>query len=120
MMLDVARQKKARERDGTLVRHLHDLAALEPRITAAPDFAAEVHALMKMDMVRARAADEALASIIAEVRASLETDPVWRKEYNSFIRHLSYAADDERIAYDAALACWIRLTQPILDATHAD
>ena len=119
-MLDAAKRENAKERDGSLVRHLHDLAALEPRVEAAPDFTGAVHALMEKDITRAKAAGEDLASIIAEVRASLENNPAWRKEYDSFVRHLSYAADNERIPYDAALACWIKLTQQILDVANAN
>lgn len=116
-MLDAAKRAEARGRDGTLVRHLHDLAALEPRIVEAAGFAASARALMEKDIVRAKATGADLAAILTEVGTSLESNPVWRREYDSFVRHLSYAADDERIAYDAALSCWIRLAKHLLNTS---
>ncbi|WP_451997185.1 nucleotidyl transferase AbiEii/AbiGii toxin family protein [Azospirillum argentinense] len=121
-MMDQAKQppaegEEAKKRDGTLVRHLHDLAALQPQIAGEPDFAVGVRALLDKDISRAKA-DEGLASIVEEVSQSLKTDTIWRTEFDSFVRHLSYAADDERIVYDEALTCWLRLIQQVVDVAN--
>lgn len=115
--LDDAEDPGRKPRDGTLVRHLHDLVALEPWILAAPDFAAGVTTLLEQDIGRAKARNPDPASLFAEVTSSLETDAFWRSDYESFVRHVSYAADEERIDFDSALACWKRLAGQMQAAT---
>ncbi|HSK40773.1 MAG TPA: hypothetical protein VK943_13485, partial [Arenibaculum sp.] len=102
-------------RDGTLVRHLHDLAAIEARIAVDRDFFADAWILMYQDLRRAKTDTTDLATVIAEIGATLDDNPVWMSEYETFVGHLSYAADQERITFEAARACWNRLTGRILD-----
>jgi len=63
--------------DRTKIRHLHDLAALEQRVAAAPRFAELVLAATAADEGRGRAPATDLAMMFAEMLRRLETDPLW-------------------------------------------
>jgi hypothetical protein len=70
--------------DPTIVRHLHDLAALERRVASAPRFPELVLAAVAADEGRGGAAQETNAStMFAEMLRRLETDALWAREYET-------------------------------------
>jgi hypothetical protein len=92
--------------DATIIRHLHDIAALEQYAGSAPRFPELV--LAAADVGRGgdvrTAADP--AAMFAEMLQRLETDPLWAREYEDFVRQVSFAAPGEAIHFaDALTAC---------------
>jgi len=105
------RQRGAPKDDPTIIRHLHDLAALEPAIAAAPEFRALVVAAVAADV--GRGGEDAPPTdpdmIFKTMLRRLETDPLWAREYEDFVRAVSFASPDEMIGFAAALSACRRL-----------
>lgn len=101
-----ARRRGSAGDDPTIIRHLHDLAALRDSVRGSPDFRRLVSAAMKADTGRggeaAAIADPAM--LFAGMLDRLRTDRLWAGEYQDFVDALSFAPLNERISFDAALA----------------
>lgn len=90
------RVRQGDEDDPSLVRHPHDLAILQERALAAPDFASLVAASMTQDEQRAKTV--ALTGLpVAEkfqrMLGVLATDPEYPSEYARFVQGVSYAPE---------------------------
>lgn len=91
--------------DKTLIRHVHDLAALETLIASNVKFP---------DLVRQSIAGDHNRSDIPQeqrlrgVMTHLQT-AVWKEAYQSFVEDMSFARDDEIIPYETALDACERL-----------
>lgn len=91
--------------DQTLIRHVHDLAALEPLITSNCEFEDLVLQSMMDDLKRSHIpVEQRLQGIMTTLKTA-----VWEKAYHSFVQHMSFARDDEIIAYETALNSCERL-----------
>jgi hypothetical protein len=116
-----ARDRTSTKDDPTIVRHLHDLAALERHVASAPRFPELVLAAAAADV--GRGGDRASAAdpfaMFAEMFQQLETDPLWAREYEDFVRQVSFAGAGEAIDFAAALAACIRLTISVRDLPRA-
>jgi predicted nucleotidyltransferase component of viral defense system len=92
--------------DRSLVRHMHDLAALETLAREHPRFSALVHAALARDAARNK--ETASLSHKEKFNALLDAlsdgDERYRAEYDTFVASVSYASDDAVAGYDAALA----------------
>jgi hypothetical protein len=99
--------------DPTIIRHLHDLAALERHVSSAPRFAELVLAAAAGDAGRGRetASGTDPAEMFAEMLRRLETDPLWAREYQEFVRQVSFAGGSEVIHFADALATCSRLVK---------
>jgi hypothetical protein len=96
--------------DPSIIRHLHDLAALAERATLSRRFPELVLAAAEADAGRgggAPAGDP--ATMFAEMLQRLETDPLWAREYEDFVRQVSFAGPGEVIDFAAALAACTQL-----------
>ena len=96
---------KDERQDKTLIRHLHDLAALEPLITSPPEFASLVEQAITFDHHRTDALPE---QRLQKVMNELKT-PQWEEAYQSFVQEMTFAPDNELISYKTALAACERL-----------
>ena len=107
-----ARDRTRADDDPTIVRHLHDLAALERQVAWAPHFPELVLAAAAADVGRGgkRTAPADPAVMFADMLRRLETDPLWAREYEDFVRAVSFAAPGEAINFADALAACGRLT----------
>jgi hypothetical protein len=97
--------------DPTIIRHLHDLAALKPSAAASADFVPLVRKAMATDAGRggeATASSDA-AALFAGMLERLRTDRLWASEYEDFLDAASFAGPDELISFDAALAALTEL-----------
>jgi predicted nucleotidyltransferase component of viral defense system len=104
------RQRGGERDDPTVIRHLHDLAALEHRVIAAPAFKTLVAAAMIADTGRAGGhAPADPAERFAVMLDRLTTDKLWADEYAEFVRNVSFAGKDETIAFSTALEAVRRL-----------
>jgi hypothetical protein len=101
-----ARRRGSDKDDPTIVRHVHDLAALKPHVAASGDFRTLVRKAMAADKGRGGEAtvfaDPAL--LFAGMLDRLATDPLWASEYQDYVDAVSFAPPDERCGFDAALA----------------
>ena len=100
-----ARRRGAADDDPTIIRHLHDLAALGPAVGAAPEFPRLVHGALATDKGRGgEAAPADPAALFAGMFERLATDKLWATEYEDFVRQVSFADRGELIDFNQALA----------------
>lgn len=106
------RARGAERDDPTIIRHLHDLAALESRAAAAPAFASLVAEAAQADRGRGggRAPAEAPARFAAML-GKLTDDPDWSREYEEFVHSVSFAPTDEFITFTSAMESVRRLVE---------
>jgi hypothetical protein len=101
-----ARRRGSDNDDPTIVRHVHDLAALKASVIASDDFANLVRKAMAEDEGRG---GEAIASADPAARFvnmldRLDTDPLWAVEYRDYVRQVSFADPGELPDFNQALA----------------
>lgn len=109
-----ARDRTSETDDPSIVRHLHDLAALAPRAEASPTFVPLAHKLLQID---ARRTGDQAADGIALLRAMLPTivgDPLWRQEYEEFVGAVSFGPATDRVAFDRAVTVCEALVAKVL------
>ena len=102
--------------DPTVIRHLHDLAALMSIVEENRTlFIETVFASFEEDQkTEKRDTRAGLADSVAKAMAILGDDMEYRGEYRRFVDAMSYAEDDENIDFDVAMAdlerlhSWIR------------
>ena len=114
----IARDRGSAKDDPTIIRHLHDLAALEQHAASAPRFPELVRAAAEADVGRGggTAAGDP-AAMFADMLQRLETDPLWAREYEDFVRAVSFAAPGEAIDFAHALAACSRLVAVAYERT---
>ena len=98
------RERGADDDDPTIIRHLHDLAALEPIAAGAPAFPGMLRDAMGADTNRGGGKAPANpADRFARMFELLKSDAVWADEYDKFVHDKSFARPDEVIPFAAAL-----------------
>ena len=104
------RDRSSEKDDPTIIRHLHDLAALEARASASSAFATLLTQAARRDIGRGggRAPIEP-AERFAKMLERLGTDALWAEEYEEFVNNVSFAAPDELTPFATALAALGRL-----------
>jgi len=102
----LARRRGSDNDDPTIVRHVHDLAALKPHVATSGDFRTLVRKAMADDTGRGGEATASAdpATLLACMLDLLATDPLWAAEYQDYVDAVSFAQLDERLGFDAALA----------------
>lgn len=109
-----ARDRTSTTDDPSIVRHLHDLAALAPRAGASPLFVPLARKLLQID---ARRTGDQAADGFALLRAMLPTivgDPLWRQEYEEFVGAVSFGSATDRVGFDQAVAACEALVARVL------
>ena len=109
----VLAQHEGADDDPTVVRHLHDLAALESHALEHPDFPDLLRTRIMEDASRGTRASAVAALQPAErVFAALdilEADPKHPTRYSQFVAAMCYGREDEVPAFSTALAAVQRL-----------
>ncbi len=99
--------------DPTLIRHLHDLAALENMIVDSKDtFISSAHASLEQDQNRRGGdivANTSIADRLSNALKSIREDDLYQKEYRFFVENMSYAAEAERIDFEKAVQALERI-----------
>jgi predicted nucleotidyltransferase component of viral defense system len=110
-----ARDRTRADDDPTIVRHLHDLAALERQVASAPRFAELVRAAVAADEGRGgeRSAPADPAAMFADMLHRLEADPLWAREYEDFVAAVSFARSGDEIRFRNALAAAANLIERV-------
>jgi hypothetical protein len=106
-----ARDRSRPDDDPTIIRHVHDLAALEQHVASAPRFRELVLAAAAADAGRGGGAEISTdpAAMFDEMLRRLATDPLWAREYEDFVRQVSFAAPGRTIGFTEALDARARL-----------
>jgi len=99
------------QNDPTIIRHLHDLSALEVTALANADFAPMVQAIFVADSGRGGTDTElSLKSSIKKVQAIFTSEErEYRAEYTRYVDAMSYAPDNEKIDFDEALSSFSKM-----------
>ena len=106
-----SRERGSDKDDPTIIRHLHDLAALESHVASAPRFAELLRSAADADTGRgAGRAPMEIRERFRKMLEHLEADPLWSVEYDRFVQNVSFAAADEVIPFNDALEAARRLT----------
>jgi hypothetical protein len=108
------RDRSSAKDDPTVVRHMHDLAALESHVMSATGFAPLLKQTATADTGRGRGKAPAdVGQRLAEMLERLSSDPLWAREYETFVHDKSFAKPDERISFGTELAATRRLTMHV-------
>jgi len=103
----VVRNRADEKDDPTLIRHLHDLAALENIIVdAGNDFVTSAQMSLERDQTHRGGgviADMSAADRLTQALQILEEDALYQKEYEQFVTSMSYATEDELISFKEAI-----------------
>jgi hypothetical protein len=102
----VARRRGSDDDDATIIRHLHDLAALRETIAGSAEFSRLALRAMADDTGRGGEATASSdpAAMFAGMLERLSTDGLWAGEYESYVDSVSFARPSEHLGFDAALA----------------
>ncbi len=109
-----ARDRTSPKDDPTIVRHLHDLAALAGQVSENADFVALARTVLEDDAKRAKDATMSGTALLQAMLPTISSDPLWRSEYERFVGRFSYAADDDLITFDRAIEACERLVERVL------
>lgn len=108
------RQRGADNDDPAIIRHLHDLAALESHIAGSQQFKILVQQIAADDTGRGGAAvplDH--AERFALMLDLLHSDKAWASEYETFVLQVSFARPGETITFAEAFAATRRLVDTV-------
>ena len=104
------RDRGSEKDDPTIIRHLHDLAALEASVTTAPAFNTLLSKAVNADTGRGGGrAPTNIAERFVLMLERLTTDVMWEDEYEEFVHNVSFAKSDELVSFSSALAATGRL-----------
>lgn len=107
----LARDRSSDKDDATIVRHLHDLAALEAAAVASNAFPDLLHAILLDDSARGGGGVAQLAprERLRAMRAKLAADPLYAEEYSRFVGGMAFAGATDVPGFEAAAAAVKRL-----------
>lgn len=99
------RNRNSENDDPTLVRHIHDLCALNNNIS--DDFS-QFYSLFKESYKIDQASDARQTGLqpkdaVGNMVKELKSDSLYKKEYERFVESMSYATDDEQIDFRQAI-----------------
>jgi hypothetical protein len=109
----LTRDRSSDDDDPTIIRHLHDLAALEEPARVSVRFGSLLGETLLADAGRGGGA---LAGIgprdrLAAMQARLKTDEIYADEYARFVGGLAFAGEPEIPTFDEAVAAVVRLSR---------
>jgi hypothetical protein len=109
-----ARKRGGADDDPTIIRHLHDLAALESTIVGTSGFAALAQKTAIDDTGRGgEGVPSKPKERFATMLERLQSDKLWASEYETFVLQVSFAKEDERISFAEAFAATRRLVNKV-------
>lgn len=101
-----ARDRKSDTDDPSIVRHLHDLAALGPMVEGDPRFKSLALRILEEDAKRSGRPNANGRTLLKDMLPEILEDLLWRKEYEEFVAAVSYGPHRDRIGFDQAVtAC---------------
>lgn len=109
----IKRDRNSPADDPAIMRHLHDLCALAPIIEEHKEmFVKAAQASFDIDQATGRRdLDSSLSSALQLAAKKMQTDPLYKEEYQRFVSAMSYAADADDIGFNQALEFFDCLSQ---------
>jgi hypothetical protein len=109
----IVRDRTSPHDDPAIVRHLHDLAALEAVAAASDVFPALLAETLVADSHRGGEATSNLlpADRLKAMLATLETDPAYAGEYDHFVGAMAFAGQSEIPTFAEAVQALMRLSR---------
>jgi hypothetical protein len=102
--------------DSTIIRHLHDLAALETQVAASPQFGELLRRTVAVDSDRG---DKRVPADPRErpvgMLERLRSDALWAVEYEALVRQVSFAKADEEITFTEGLIASERIVASVYE-----
>lgn len=108
------RDRKGQDDDPTIVRHIHDLAALARLIEDDAAFVALAGEALAADAKRTKDSTISGSDLARRLVPAIQGDPIWREEYERFVSQVSYATAAEAISFEKALAACERLIERLI------
>jgi len=109
-----ARKRGGAADDPTIIRHLHDLAALEGTVAGASGFAALARKTAEDDTGRGgQGVPSNPKERFAAMLEFLHNDELWASEYETFVLQVSFAGPGETISFAEAFAATRRLVASV-------
>ena len=106
---DRTKSLHTKENDPTIVRHLHDIAALEG-LLYTKDFIELLQKSYETDKGRGGFDNKYTLQEFTKITLDkLTEDKVYKKEYSDFVGSMSYAKDSEVITFDRALKSFVKI-----------
>lgn len=112
-----ARDRSAASDDPSIVRHLHDLAAMAATVSESDDFPPLARRLIAADARRSGDVHATGPHLLREMLPTIQGDPLWRRDYEQFVGAVSFGTDAERISFDQAVATCNRLVETLLEGS---
>jgi Nucleotidyl transferase AbiEii toxin, Type IV TA system len=111
------RDRSSEEDDATIVRHLHDLAALETAATESGHFPELLRSVLADDSDRGGGGVAELGprERLAAMCIKLADDPVYNEEYGRFVGGMAFAGAAEVPTFEAAVSAVERLCERLQD-----
>lgn len=109
------RDRSSEKDDPTIVRHIHDLAALSQSVSESPSFAELARRILAKDARRTGDPDADGLALLRTMLPTITGDPLWRVEYERFVDAVAYGPDADRIAFDQATSRCALLVGRILE-----
>ncbi len=104
LIKDRGREVGSKWNEPQLMRHLHDLCALEKHIEENKKFSEIVNTKFPNDAKRGGFKPQYTSEMAAkDAIEMIENDKLYRDEYTQFVKAMSYAPESERIDFDRAL-----------------
>jgi hypothetical protein len=97
------RDRSSDKDDPTIVRHIHDLAALAARASESSSFAELARKVLATDARRTGDPDADGLALLRAVLPTITGDRLWRIEYERFVDAVAYGPDADRIGFDPAI-----------------
>lgn len=107
----LTRDRSKTEDDPTIIRHLHDLAAIEPVVTANEHFPSLAEATMIADSNRGGGvlAGMSPAERVAAMLDRLAADTLYAEEYARFVGGMAFAGEGQIPSYPQSIEALTRL-----------
>jgi predicted nucleotidyltransferase component of viral defense system len=110
------RDRATADDDPTIIRHLHDLAALERHAAQAPQFKELVRQAVAADVGRGGdAVPTDPHKLFAGMFEQLRSDGLWAAEYEALVRQVSFAKATEEISFTGAFIACERIVASVYD-----
>ena len=116
----LVRDRGKEKDDPTIIRHVHDLAALEAKIEKTGPFGALLAEILSADSKRGGGSfeDMPLEERLAAMVTKLESDGEYEKEYARFVGAMAFGATNNVPTFDQALSALRRLSSLVPRTTN--
>lgn len=108
------RDRTSTRDDPSVVRHIHDLAALAATVEGNAAFAPLARRVLAQDAARTKIAGADGLALLRTMLPATTGDSQWRDEYDVFVQAVSFGPDADRIGFDDAIAACGRLVSRLI------